>query len=104
MAPRRFSAVVRLRLLPVACAIVGATAVALGTNADDSAARKPNVLVIVSEDNGPQLSCYGDSHVETPNLDKLAAEGVRFERALVATASCSESRSAILTGLYESTT
>ena len=58
------------------------------------------MLLIVSEDNGPQLSCYGDSHVETPNLDKLAAEGVRFERAFVATASCSESRSAILTGLY----
>jgi N-sulfoglucosamine sulfohydrolase len=68
--------------------------------AAESAARKPNVLLIVSEDNSPNLSCYGDRLVQTPNLDRLASEGVRFERAFVATASCSESRSAILTGLY----
>ena len=58
------------------------------------------MLLIVSEDNSPDLGCYGDPYVETPNLDRLAAEGVRFERAFVATASCSESRSSILTGLY----
>lgn len=61
---------------------------------------RPNILLITSEDNGPELSCYGDPYVRTPNLDRLAAEGVRFNRAFVATASCSESRAAILTGLY----
>ena len=61
---------------------------------------RPNVLLITSEDNGPELGCYGDPYVKTPNLDRLAAEGVRFERAFVATASCSESRAALLTGLY----
>ena len=70
------------------------------TNADGAAASKFNVLLIVSEDNSPDLSCYGNSFVQTPNLDRLASQGVRFERAFVATASCSESRSAILTGLY----
>jgi len=60
----------------------------------------PNVLLITSEDNGPELGCYGDPYVKTPNLDRLATEGVRFERAFVATASCSESRGSILTGLY----
>ena len=79
---------------------LGMAAPRSGDNADDPAARNPNVLLIVSEDNSPSLSCYGDSCVETPHLDKLASEGVRFERAFVATASCSESRSAILTGLY----
>ncbi len=64
------------------------------------ATARPNVLLITSEDNGPELGCYGDPYVITPNLDRLAAEGVRFERAFVATASCSESRSSILTGLY----
>ena len=59
-----------------------------------------NVLVIVSEDNGPHLGCYGDPIVKTPHLDRLAAEGVRFDRAFVTTASCSESRSSMLTGLY----
>jgi N-sulfoglucosamine sulfohydrolase len=91
----------------LALVISVAAGVALGvvasrsrTKADDSAARKPNVLLIVSEDSSPDLSCYGNPFVQTPNLDKLASEGVRFERAFVATASCSESRSAILTGLY----
>ncbi|NQT13091.1 MAG: sulfatase, partial [Planctomycetes bacterium] len=101
MTPRHFApAAPILRLLPVACAIVVAAAPCFHANADDSAARKPNVLLVVSEDNGPELSCYGDPYVATPNLDKLASEGVRFERAFVATASCSESRGSILTGLY----
>ena len=60
----------------------------------------PNVLLITSEDNGPELGCYGDPFVSTPHLDRLAAEGLRFERAFVPTASCSESRAALLTGLY----
>ena len=59
-----------------------------------------NVLFITSEDNGPELACYGDPFVRTPHLDRLAAEGVRFERAFVTTASCSESRASLLTGLY----
>ena len=60
----------------------------------------PNVLLITSEDNGPELGCYGDRFARTPHLDRLAAQGMRFERAFVATASCSESRAALLTGLY----
>ncbi len=63
-------------------------------------ATRPNVLLIVSEDTGPHLGCYGDQYVRTPHLDRLADEGVRFNRVFVATASCSESRSTILTGLY----
>jgi len=72
------------------------------TRAGDEAspARPLNVLLITSEDNGPHLGCYGDPNVETPRLDRLAAEGVRFDRAFVTTASCSESRSSMLTGLY----
>jgi len=61
---------------------------------------QPNVLLIVSEDNGPELGCYGDPYVQTPNLDRLAADGVRFTRAYVAQAGCSQSRAAYLTGLY----
>ncbi len=60
----------------------------------------PNILLIVSEDNGPELGCYGEPHVRTPVLDKLAAQGVRFNRAFVAQAGCSQSRAAYLTGLY----
>tara|TARA_Y100001934_G_C12371913_1_gene786845 strand:+ start:776 stop:3580 length:2805 start_codon:yes stop_codon:yes gene_type:complete len=61
---------------------------------------RPNILLIVSEDNGPELGCYGDPYVRTPVLDKLASEGVRFDRAYVPQAGCSQSRAAYFTGLY----
>ncbi len=61
---------------------------------------RPNVLLIVSEDNGAELGCYGDPYVRTPNLDKLAQEGCRFANAYVPHAVCSASRAAFLTGLY----
>lgn len=64
------------------------------------AEERPNILLIVSEDNGPELSCYGDPYVRTPHLDRLASEGVRFDRAFVAQAGCSPSRASFLTGLY----
>ena len=63
-------------------------------------AEKPNILLIVSEDNGPELGCYDDPYVKTPVLDDLAANGVRFNRAYVPQAGCSQSRAALLTGLY----
>ncbi len=69
-------------------------------HAADALATKPNILFIVSEDNGPELSCYGDPYARTPNLDRLASEGVRFNRAFVAQAGCSQSRASFLTGLY----
>jgi arylsulfatase A-like enzyme len=41
------------------------------------AADRPNILWVTSEDNGPQLGCYGDTFATTPNIDKLAARGIR---------------------------
>ena len=64
------------------------------------AAERPNLLLITADDLGLQLSCYGDSTVKTPNLDRLAARSVRFRTAYVSQASCSPSRSTMLTGLY----
>ena len=65
-----------------------------------AAAERPNILLIVSEDNGPELGCYGEPSVQTPVLDRLADEGVRFHNAFVPQAGCSQSRAALLTGLY----
>ncbi len=62
--------------------------------------QRPNVLWIVSEDNGPELGCYGDPRARTPHLDRLAAEGVRFTHAFVPYAVCSPSRASFLTGLH----
>jgi len=61
---------------------------------------QPNILFITSDDLGLQLSCYGDTVIETPRIDALAASGVQFDVAYVAQASCSPSRSAMFTGLY----
>ncbi|MFW6059607.1 MAG: sulfatase [Phycisphaeraceae bacterium] len=61
---------------------------------------QPNILLITSEDNGPELSCYGETNVQTPHLDALAASGARFENACVTQAVCSPGRASILTGLY----
>ena len=65
-----------------------------------AADRPLNVLFITADDLGLQLSCYGETLIETPHIDRLAASGVRFEVAYVAQASCSPSRSAMFTGLH----
>ena len=62
--------------------------------------KKPNVLLIVSEDNGPELGCYGDLYARTPHLNRLAADGVRFATAWVPYSVCSPSRACFLTGRY----
>ncbi|MDB4614222.1 sulfatase [bacterium] len=64
------------------------------------AADQPNILLIVSEDNGPELACYGDRYARTPHLDRLADDSILFSRAFVPQAGCSQSRASFLTGLY----
>lgn len=65
-----------------------------------AAAAGPNILLIVSEDNGPELGCYGDRFARTPHLDRFAEEGVRFANAIVPFSVCSPSRACFLTGLH----
>ena len=61
---------------------------------------RPNILWLVSEDNGPFLGCYGDENANTPNLDKLATEGILYENAFANAPVCAPARSTIITGLY----
>jgi N-sulfoglucosamine sulfohydrolase len=63
-------------------------------------ADRPNILLIVSEDHGQHLSCYGDEVIKTPHLDQIAGNGFRFKNAYVTESVCSPSRSTILSGLY----
>jgi len=63
-------------------------------------ADRPNILWITFEDTSPHfIGCYGDKHARTPNIDRLAREGVRFTRAFATGPVCSASRSAIITGV-----
>ena len=62
-------------------------------------APKPNILFLLSDDHSyPYLGCYGNPDVQTPNLDRLAAEGLRFERMFVSCPQCVPSRAALMTG------
>ena len=68
------------------------------------AADRPNVLFILCDDLRPDaLGCFGSKHVKTPNIDRLAAEGVLFKNAFCTTSLCSPSRASILSGLYAHT-
>ena len=62
---------------------------------------KPNVILILADDLGySDLSCYGSSHVKTPNIDALASQGLRFTNYHTAASICSPSRAALFTGAY----
>jgi len=65
---------------------------------------RPNIVMVVADDRGREaVGCFGNPIVSTPNIDGLAARGVRFENAFCTTAWCSASRSVILTGLHNHT-
>ena len=64
---------------------------------------RPNILWISAEDISPHLGCYGDPHAITPNLDQLAAEGIRYTRAFTTAGVCAPCRSGIITGMYQTT-
>ncbi len=67
----------------------------------DQAQDRPNILWILIEDWSPDLSCYGTKGIDTPNVDQLAAEGIRYETAFTTSPVCSTSRSAMMTGFHQ---
>jgi N-sulfoglucosamine sulfohydrolase len=62
--------------------------------------RPPNILWLTVEDLSPKLGCYGDALANTPNLDRLAAEGARFTNVFSTAPVCSPSRATLITGMY----
>jgi arylsulfatase A-like enzyme len=89
-----------MRQLPHVLLLVLAWAVpaTAGARAQD---RPPNFVVFIADDQGEgDLSCYGHPVLETPNIDCLAAEGMRFDRAFLTISSCSPTRCSFLTGRY----
>ncbi|MEM9478260.1 MAG: sulfatase [Verrucomicrobiota bacterium] len=64
-------------------------------------AERPNILWIVVDDMSANFSCYGESLIETPAVDQLASEGLKFTRAYATAPVCSTFRSALITGMYQ---
>ncbi len=91
-----------LRPLLIIPLLVAGTLAAGSSRADDPKPR-PNILWILAEDFSPHLGCYGTKEVHTPHIDRLAAEGVRYTRAFATAPVCSASRSAFMTGMYQTT-
>ena len=76
----------------------------LGSSSAAADASRPNVLFLISDDLNQLLGCYGDPLARTPNIDRLAARGVTFERAYCQFPLCGPSRNSMLTGLYPNST
>jgi arylsulfatase A-like enzyme len=85
-------------------AIGGSLVMAVAGRAAAATKRPPNIVFIMSDDHARSaLSCYGNKILKTPNLDRIGAEGVRFDEAFVTNSLCLPSRASYLTGLYSHT-
>lgn len=84
-----------LKTVAVLVTVATSLASSLGV-ADD----RPNILWISCEDISPNLGCYADRHAITPNLDRMASQGVRYDRAFTNAGVCAVVRSSLITGMY----
>lgn len=76
-------------------------ALSLTLSSPSRAAERPNVIVIMADDLGyGDLSCYGATELQTPNIDKLAAGGLRFTEGYCSASTCTPTRFSFLTGMY----
>ena len=80
-----------------------ALTVTLGGPIEAEDDHRPNILWINAEDMSPHFGCYGEGTIETPNVDRLALGGTRCANAFVTCPVCSPSRSALITGMYQTT-
>jgi arylsulfatase A-like enzyme len=82
--------------------ILAAALVMAGSrSAPDLSEGKPNILWIIVDDMSANFGCYGETAIETPHVDRMAREGTRFARAFVTAPVCSPCRSALITGMYQ---
>jgi arylsulfatase A-like enzyme len=93
----------RLSVSPILALCLAGTIATVSAPAVTAAERKPNLVFILTDNQGAwTLGCYGNPDIRTPNIDRLAAEGIRFTRALSSNPVCSPTRATFLTGLIPS--
>ncbi len=81
-------------------ALIG-LAMTLGASQLATAVERPNVVLLIADDMAwDDCGAFGNPRVRTPNIDRLARDGMRFDRAFVTASSCSPSRSSLITGRY----
>lgn len=81
--------------------LAGTAAAALPAAQSDVARLRPNIIVILADDLGPgDLGCYGQARIQTPNIDRIAAAGLRFTEAYAGSTVCAPSRCCLMTGLH----
>jgi len=100
---RTAASVRRVALIGIAAALVAAGCARPAPRAEEAAApsARPNVLFILADDHAaPAIGAYGGGMIATPNLDRLAAEGMRFANCFCTNAICAPSRAVILTGMH----
>lgn len=81
--------------------MAGALAVAVTPAAAATQSRKPNIIYIMSDELGYyELSCMGNPNIQTPNIDRMAAEGIRFTQAMAGSSVCAPTRCCLMTGKH----
>lgn len=74
---------------------------ALGQNKKED--KQPNIVVFIADDAGMDFGCYGNKEIKTPNIDKIAGEGIRFQKAFLTSPQSSPSRTSMMTGMFAHT-
>lgn len=87
-----------MQRFPLLAVLAGLT---LALTPAHGAGAKPNILWIIGDDLGVELGCYGYAQAQTPHMDRLAREGRRYSNAFTTAPVCSASRSAFITGMYQ---
>src|SRR5882762_9545524 len=96
------SVISRRRFVQTTAASSLALAGVCGGRSAEAQSTKPNIVFIMADDLGyADLSCYGQRDYTTPNIDRLAIEGVRFTQGYANSAVCSATRAALITGRYQ---
>jgi len=93
-----------VKLIQSCLLVIAVALTAVAQNHSNTSAKRPNVLFIAVDDLRPELGCYGNTIVRTPNIDKLSANSTVFLNAYCQQAVCAPSRTSVLTGLRPNTT